>query len=81
MELHNRTIVIDAAFSQEGPFDAIQIMQYIAENEIQGKTLDHHDIAFYLDHLREQGLIRKVGCNSDGYEKYVRGSIQLTPKI
>jgi hypothetical protein len=55
----HRNIIIDAVFSQIQPFDSVQIMRYIAENEIQGQTFDHHDISFYLDEMDTKGLIRR----------------------
>ena len=70
MKLHNRTIIIDAVFSQNRqPFDCISIMNYIRENEIQGQTFDHHEIAECLDRMRAQGLIRTVP--SIEFTKYV----------
>lgn len=64
----HKTIVIDACTSQSQPFDCVQIMRYIAENEIQGQTFDHHDIALYLDNLRSDGLLRVV--SNEYFTKY-----------
>lgn len=62
MEIHLRTIVIDAIFSQpeKTPFDCITLMRYIRDNEIQGKTIPHQEIAIYLDALRTKGIIERV---------------------
>jgi hypothetical protein len=56
----HKNIILDACGSQAQPFDSVQIMRYIAENEIQGQTFDHHDIGFYLDELRTNGILREV---------------------
>ena len=68
--IQNRTIVIDAVTSIGGKFDCITLMNFIRENEIQGRTFDHHDIAQYLEHLCEKNFIQRVGSNADGYIKY-----------
>ncbi len=60
MELIHRLIVIDSVFSQPKgqPFDCIQIMNHIRDNEVNHQTLPHGEIAIYLDHLREQGVVQ-----------------------
>ena len=71
MNIHNRTIVIDAVFSQDDkPFDCVSIMNYIRENEIAGRTLDHHDIAEYLDRMHQRGYLQTIASNCD-FTKYV----------
>ncbi len=71
MELMHRLIVIDSVFSQpEGqPFDCIQIMNHIRDNEVNHQTLPHGEIAIYLDHLRKQGVIQ-IADQSGEYTRY-----------
>ena len=71
MELIHRLIVIDSVFSQPKgqPFDCIQIMNHIRENEVNHQTLPHGEIAIYLDHLREQGVIQ-IADQSGEYTRY-----------
>lgn len=70
MNIYHRTIVIDAVFSQNHkPFDCVTIMRYIKENEIQGKTIPHQEIAYFLDYLNSKGIINAVDRNSE-YTKY-----------
>ena len=71
MELIHRLIVIDSVFSQPKgqPFDCIQIMDHIRDNEVHHQTLPHGEIAIYLDHLREQGVIQ-IADQSGEYTRY-----------
>ena len=71
MELIHRLIVIDSVFSQPKgqPFDCIQIMDHIRDNEVNHQTLHHGEIAIYLDHLREQGVIQ-IADQSGEYTRY-----------
>lgn len=72
MELIHRLIVIDSVFSQPKgePFDCVQIMNHIRENEINHQTLPHQEIAIYLDHLREQGVVQ-IADQSGEYTRYL----------
>jgi len=58
-KVENRTIVIDAVASIGGKFDCIMIMNFIRENELQGRTFDHYDIAIYLEKLCAQNFITR----------------------
>lgn len=71
MELIHRLIVIDSVFSQPKgqPFDCIRIMNHIRDNEVNHQTLPHGEIAIYLDHLREQGVIQ-IADQSGEYTRY-----------
>ena len=71
MELIHRLIVIDSVFAQPKgqPFDCIQIMNHIRDNEVNHQTLPHGEIAIYLDHLREQGVIQ-IADQSGEYTRY-----------
>ena len=72
MELIHRLIVIDSVFSQPKgqPFDCIQIMDHIRDNEVHHQTLPHGEIAIYLDHLREQGVVQ-IADQSSEYTRYL----------
>lgn len=72
MELIHRLIVIDSVFSQPKgqPFDCIQIMDHIRDNEVNHQTLPHAEIAIYLDHLREQGVVQ-IADQSGEYTRYL----------
>ena len=72
MELMHRLIVIDSVFSQPKgePFDCVQIMNHIRENEINHQTLPHQEIAIYLDHLREQEVVQ-IADQSGEYTRYL----------
>ena len=72
MELIHRLIVIDSVFSQPKgqPFDCIQIMDHIRDNEVNHQTLPHAEIAIYLDHLREQGVVQ-IADQSGDYTRYL----------
>jgi hypothetical protein len=65
MEFIHRLIVIDSVFSQPKgqPFDCIR------DNEVNHQTLPHGEIAIYLDHLREQGVIQ-IADQSGEYTRY-----------
>ena len=71
MELIHRLNVIDSVFSQPKgqPFDCIRIMNHIRDNEVNHQTLPHGEIAIYLDHLREQGVIQ-IADQSGEYTRY-----------
>ena len=71
MELIHRLIVIDSVFSQPKgqPFDCIQIMNHIRDNEVNHQTLPHGEIAIYLDQLREQGVVQ-IADQSGEYTRY-----------
>lgn len=77
MELMHRLIVIDSVFSQPKgePFDCVQIMNHIRDNEINHQTLPHQEIAIYLDHLREKGIIQ-VADQSGEYTRYTVANIE-----
>jgi len=72
MELIHRLIVIDSVFSQPNgqPFDCIQIMDHIRDNEVNHQTLPQGEIAIYLDHLREQGVVQ-IADQSGEYTRYL----------
>jgi len=76
MELIHRLIVIDSVFSQPKgqPFDCIQIMNHIRDNEVNHQTLPHGEIAIYLDHLREQGVVQ-IADQSGEYTRYTVAKI------
>ncbi len=76
MELMQRLIVIDSVFSQPKgePFDCVQIMNHIRENESNHQTPPHQEIAIYLDHLREQGVIQ-IADQSGEYTRYTVANI------
>src|SRR6266536_5312178 len=76
MELIHRLIVIDSVFSQPKgqPFDCIQIMNHIRDNEVNHQTLPHGEIAIYLDHLREQGVVQ-IADQSGEYTRYTVANI------
>ena len=76
MELIHRLIVIDSVFSQPKgqPFDCIQIMNHIRDNEVNHQTLPHGEIAIYLDHLREQGVIQ-IADQSGEYTRYTVATV------
>ena len=71
MELIHRLTVIDSVFAQpkDQSFDCIQIMNHIRDNEVNHQTLPHGEIAIYLDHLREQGVIQ-IADQSGEYTRY-----------
>ena len=60
MNVIQKATILDAIFAQRSPFSCITLMQYIAENEVSGKTIPHHEIAIYLDTLRERGFVKIV---------------------
>lgn len=70
----HKNIVLDACAAQTQPFDCVQIMRYIAENEVQGQTFDHHDIALYLSNLHEKGILRLAG--GEYFTKYELSKVQ-----
>lgn len=53
----HRNIIIDAVYSIGKPFTCIDVMRYIADNEIQGQTFEWHSIEFYLDNLAGKKII------------------------
>jgi hypothetical protein len=71
MELIHRLAIIESVFSQPKgqPFDCIQIMNHIRDNEVNHQTLPHGEIAIYLDHLREKGVIQ-IADQSGEYTRY-----------
>src|SRR6266511_6411359 len=71
MELIHRLTVIDSVFAQpkDQSFDCIQIMNHIRDNEVNHQTLPHGEIAIYLDHLREKGVIQ-IADQSGEYTRY-----------
>ena len=77
MPIEHRTIVIDSVFSQPKgePFDCVQIMNHIRDNEINHQTLPHQEIAIYLDHLREQGVVQ-IADQSGEYTRYTVANIE-----
>lgn len=80
MPIEHRAIVIDSVFSQPKgePFDCVQIMNHIRENEINHQTLPHQEIAIYLDHLREQGVIQ-IADQSGEYTRYTTAEPVVEP--
>ncbi len=76
MELIHRLIVIDSVFAQPKgqPFDCIEIMNHIRDNEVNHQTLPHGEIAIYLDHLREKGVIQ-IANQSGEYTRYTVANI------
>ena len=71
MELIHRLAVLNSVFSQPKgqPFDCIQIMNHIRDNEVNHQTLPHGEIAIYLDHLREKRVIQ-IADQSGEYTRY-----------
>ena len=80
MELIHRLIVIDSVFAQpKGQlFDCIQIMNHIRDNEVNHQTLPHGEIAIYLDHLREQGVVQ-IADQSGEYTRYTTAEPIVEP--
>ncbi len=76
MELIHRLTVIDSVFAQpkDQSFDCIQIMNHIRDNEVNHQTLPHGEIAIYLDHLREKGVIQ-IANQSGEYTRYTVANI------
>jgi hypothetical protein len=71
MDLIHRLVVIDSVFQQpkDQPFDCIQIMNHIRDNEANHRTLPHGEIAIYLDHLHEKGILQ-IADQSGEYTRY-----------